>query len=138
MLGLRVITLTSSTASATASYIYNHTISLTGGYFNTWGTSDVLLFTGAGFTTGSPNSDGWTFDLAYLPFSYGGPRIWPWLNARIGITYTHYNRFDGSVNNVDQTPEGPLRTTTRPSSTLGSFFRISRDDDGTKSSVLRS
>ena len=64
----------------------------------------MLLFTGAGFTTGSPNSDGWTFDLAYLPFSYGGPRIWPWLNARIGRTYTHYNRFDGSVNNVDQTP----------------------------------
>ena len=89
---------------ASASYIYNHTITFTGGYFNTWGTSDVLLFTGAGFTTGSPNSDGWTFDLAYLPFSYGGPRIWPWLNARIGITYTHYNRFDGSVNNVDQTP----------------------------------
>jgi hypothetical protein len=90
-----------------ASYIYNHTISLTGGYFNTWGTSDVLLYTGAGFTTGSPNSSGWIFDLAYLPFSYGGPRIWPWLNARIGITYTHYNRFDGSLNNVDNPPTIP-------------------------------
>jgi hypothetical protein len=85
-----------------ASYIYNHTITLTGGYFNTWGTTDVLL--NSGFTTGSPNSSGWTFDLAYLPFSFGGPRIWPWLNARIGIEYTHYNRFDGSVNNVDFTP----------------------------------
>ena len=82
-----------------ANYVYNHTISLTGGYFNTWGTTDVLL--NSGFTTGSPNSSGWTFDLAYLPFSYGGPRIWPWLNARIGILYTHYDRFDGSVNNVD-------------------------------------
>jgi hypothetical protein len=88
---------------ASASYIYDRIISLTAGYFNTWGTSDVLLYTGAGFTTGSPNSDGWNFDLAYLPFSKGGPKIWPWLNARIGITYTHYNRFDGSVNNVDQT-----------------------------------
>jgi len=87
-----------------ASYIYNHTISLTGGYFNTWGTSDVLLYTGAGFTTGSPNSSGETVDLAFLPFSYGGPRIWPWLNARIGILYTHYNQFDGSVINVDMTP----------------------------------
>jgi hypothetical protein len=87
-----------------ASYIYNHTISLTGEYFNTSGTSDVLLYTGAGFTTGSPNSDGWEFDLAYLPFSYGGPKIWPWLNARFGIEYTLYNRFDGSVHNIDQTP----------------------------------
>ena len=87
---------------ASASYIYNHTISLTAGYFNTWGTTDVLL--NSGFTTGSPNSDGWTFDLAYLPFSFGGPGIWPWLNARIGIEYTHYNRFDGSVNNIDFTP----------------------------------
>jgi hypothetical protein len=89
---------------ASASYIYDHTISVTGGYFNTSGTSDVLLYTGAGFTTGSPNSNGWTADLAYLPFSKGGPKIWPWLNGRIGITYTHYNKFDGSVNNVDQTP----------------------------------
>jgi len=85
-----------------ANYVYNHTISLTGAYFNTWGTRDVLF--NSGFTTGSPNSSGWIFDLAYLPFSYGGPAIWPWLNARIGILYTHYNRFDGSVNNVDFTP----------------------------------
>jgi len=89
---------------ASASYIYNRTISVTGGYFNTWGTSDVLLYTGAGFTTGSPNSNGWIADVAYLPFSNGGPKIWPWLNARIGISYTHYNEFDGSGNNVDQTP----------------------------------
>ena len=88
--------------NVSANYVYNHTISLTAAYFNTWGTTDVLL--NSGFTTGSPNSSGWTFDLAYLPFSYGGPRIWPWLNARIGILYTHYNRFDGSVNNVDFTP----------------------------------
>jgi hypothetical protein len=84
---------------ASASYIYDRTISVTGGYFNTWGTSDVLLY--SGFTTGSPNSSGWTGDVAYLPFSNGGPKIWPWLNARIGITYTHYNEFDGSGNNVD-------------------------------------
>ncbi|MGA7325765.1 MAG: cytochrome C [Rhodomicrobium sp.] len=92
--------------NASASYIYDRTISLTGGYFATWGTSDVLLYgpTGAGFTTGSPNSSGWIFDVAYLPFSYGGPPLWPWLNARIGVSYTHYDKFNGSTNNVDQTP----------------------------------
>ena len=78
-----------------ASYIYNHTVSVTGEYFNTWGTSDAIL--NAGFSsTGSPNSNGWVVDVAYLPFSYGGPSIWPWFNARLGVSYTHYDEFDGS------------------------------------------
>jgi hypothetical protein len=94
------------TFNAFASYIYERTISVTSGYFATWGTSDVLLYgpTGAGFTTGSPNSNGWIVDVAYLPFSYGGPDFWPWLNGRIGVSYTHYDKFNGSTNNVDQTP----------------------------------
>ena len=93
-----------------ASYIYDRTFSFTAQYFATWGTSDALMYSsipGLGngtFTTGSPNSSGLTFDLAYLPFSYGGPPIWPWLNARIGIEYTHYIKFDGSTNNVDEIP----------------------------------
>ncbi len=87
---------------ASASYIYDRTISLTAGYFATWGTSDPLLYTNS--ATGSPNSSGWVFDLAYLPFSYGGPDLWPWFNGRIGITYTHYDKFDGATNNVDLVP----------------------------------
>jgi hypothetical protein len=88
--------------NASASYIYDRTISFTAGYFSTWGTTDPLLY--ATSTTGSPNSNGWTFDLAYLPFSKGGPDLWPWFNGRIGITYTHYDKFDGSTNNVDMIP----------------------------------
>ncbi len=92
-----------------ASYIYDQTISLTVGHFNTWGTSDALMYSslpgGVGFfTTGSPNSAGWTVDLAYLPFMHGGPDLWPWFNARLGVLYTHYDRFDGSTNNVDEVP----------------------------------
>jgi hypothetical protein len=87
---------------ASASYIYDHTISVTGGYFAKWGTTDPVLY--ANSPTGSPNSNGWIADLAYLPFSHGGPDLWPWLNARIGISYTHYDKFDGSTNNVDGVP----------------------------------
>jgi hypothetical protein len=92
-----------------ASYIYDRTISLTAGYFATWGTNDALLYgslaSGGGLSaTGSPNSSGWNFDLAYLPFSNGGPDFWPWFNARIGVQYTHYNKFDGSTTYVDQVP----------------------------------
>ncbi len=32
-----------------------------------------------------------------------GPDIWSWFNARIGVQYTHYEKFDGTWNNVDGT-----------------------------------
>lgn len=75
-----------------ASYIYEQTISATGGYFSATGNTDFTL---NGTPNGSPNSNGWTFDLAYLPFMHGGPSFWPWLNARIGIQYTLYDKFNG-------------------------------------------
>ncbi len=99
-----------NTVNISATYIYDRAYSFTAGYFNTWGQTDVLLYgslaTGLGFiassANGSPNSSGWNFDLAYLPFSWGGPDLWPWFNARLGVMYTHYDKFDGSTNNVDQ------------------------------------
>jgi len=93
---------TLNTFNASASYIYDRTISFTAGYFSTWGTTDPLLYSTS--ATGSPNSAGWVFDLAYLPFSKGGPDLWPWFNGRIGVSYTHYDKFDGSTNNVDMIP----------------------------------
>jgi hypothetical protein len=68
---------------------------LTGQYFNIWGTSDPLLY--AGLASGfSPNSDGWIAEIAYIPFGTGKAPGWPWLNARIGLDYTFYNKFDGT------------------------------------------
>ncbi len=81
-----------------ASYIYDRKVSFTTGYFNTWGTVDYNLY---GTTNGSPNSSYWKFDLAYLPFSDGGPNLWPGFNARIGVVYTHFDKFDGSSFNWD-------------------------------------
>ena len=43
----------------------------------------------------------WIFELAYLPFSHGGPSFWPWLNFRIGLQYTHWNKFGGATTNID-------------------------------------
>ena len=97
-----------------ASYIYDRKYSFTAGYFSTWGTNDAAIY-GSGVTpgvsvnggtyqssNGSPNSSGWNIDLAYLPYMKGGPDLWPWFNARIGIQYTHYDKFDGTWTNVDQ------------------------------------
>jgi hypothetical protein len=78
-------------------YVYDRTYSFSAGYFNTWGNADATLY---GTTNGSPNSNGWTADVAYLPFSKGGPDLWPWFNARIGVLYTHFDRLDGAGNSI--------------------------------------
>jgi hypothetical protein len=84
--------------NASLSYIYNQTWSLTAGRISVGGTADPALYN---TPTGSPNSAGWIGELAYLPFSHGGPSFWPWLNFRIGLQYTRWSKFDGSTSNVD-------------------------------------
>jgi phage shock protein PspC (stress-responsive transcriptional regulator) len=86
--------------NVSASYIYDHTWSLTTGRVSVGGTTDATLY---GTATGSPNSAGWIFELAYLPFSHGGPSFWPWLNFRIGLQYTRWTKFDGATTNIDGT-----------------------------------
>jgi len=89
--------------NVSATYIYDRKYSFTAGYLRTWGATDVGLYSTAivGSANGSPNTGAWNFDLAYLPFMNGGPDLWPWFNARIGIQYTHYDKFDGTWTNVD-------------------------------------
>jgi len=84
--------------NASVSYIYDHTWSLTAGRFSIGGTADATLY---GTFTGSPNSAGWITEIAYLPFSYGGPSFWPWMNMRIGLQYVLYNKFDGATTNIN-------------------------------------
>jgi len=83
--------------NASVSYIYDKTWSLTAGRISVGGTADATLY---GTFSGSPNSAGYIFELAYLPFSRGGPEFWPWLNFRIGLQYTHWNKFDGATTNI--------------------------------------
>ncbi len=79
---------------------YNKWI-FTGGYFNTSGTTDMLLYGADSVTTGSPNSDGWIAEIAYFPFAMGRSPLWPWLNARVGLQYIWYNKFNGASVNYD-------------------------------------
>ena len=85
------------------SYVYDGTVSFTAGYFNIWGDADPLLFPDSLSPTnlGSPNSNGWIFDVAWLPWSNGGPSIYPWFNARIGVSFTLYNQFNGASSNYN-------------------------------------
>jgi hypothetical protein len=84
--------------NASISYIYDQTWSVTAGRVSVGGTADAALY---GTPTGSPNSGAWIAEIAYLPFSHGGPAFWPWLNFRIGLQYTRWNKFDGASTNVD-------------------------------------
>ena len=68
--------------------------SVTGGYFQTTGTSDPILFAPASVTgsrTGSPNSRGGLGELA----------INPWQNTRFGMQYQFYSLFNGASNDYD-------------------------------------
>jgi hypothetical protein len=74
-------------------------IIFTGQYFNTWGTFDPVQFAGS-LGTGSPNSNGYIAEIAYIPFGSSKSPIWPWANARLGVQYTWYNKFDGDKLNA--------------------------------------
>jgi len=92
-------TLQTFRAQASISYGDNNKVVFTGGYFNTWGTSDALLYSTS--ATGSPNTDGWVAEVAYIPYGTGSPEIWPWFNARLGLQYVWYDKFFGASTNYD-------------------------------------
>jgi hypothetical protein len=80
---------------ASLAYGGDNRLVFTGQYFDVWGTSDPLLY--AGLASGfSPNSRGFTGEIAYIPFGVSQAPGWPWLNARIGLQYTAYQTFDGT------------------------------------------
>ena len=71
-------------------------IVLTGQYFDIWGSSDPTLYAGLGSGITTPNSNGFTAEIAYIPFGTSKAPGWPWLNARVGLQYTAYDKFDGT------------------------------------------
>jgi hypothetical protein len=83
-------------------YGNDNRIVLSGQYFNTWGSSDPILWGGlAGCappnTACNPNSNGFIGEIAYIPFSSSSAPVWPWANMRLGVQYTYYNKFDGDT-----------------------------------------
>ncbi len=84
-----------------ASFAYgaDNRVVFTAQYFNEWGTADAGLY-GTDPTTGlalTPNTNGWTAEIAYIPFGASKMAGWPWFNARIGLQYTYYNKLNGTT-----------------------------------------
>lgn len=80
---------------ASLAYGGDHRVVFTGQYFDTWGSSDPVLY--ADLASGiKPDSNGWTAEVAYIPFGINTAPLWPYFNTRIGLQYTSYNKFDGT------------------------------------------
>jgi hypothetical protein len=83
-----------------AALVFDHTYSLTGGYFNVRGSMDAGLW-GATSLANSPNGQGLIFDMAYMPFSKGAPGPDKNFNVRLGVQYVKYLQLYGGTANFD-------------------------------------
>lgn len=84
----------------TIDYLYEKTYGAAAQIFNVSGSVDPLLY--AGSASGSASSNGFIFQINYLPFNKGGgPAIWPRSNVKLSAQYVLYNRFDGGKQNFD-------------------------------------
>lgn len=87
------------------SYHYLNTYGLTAGVFDTRGNKDDALYNNgeadAGSINGSPNSRGYVLQADWTP--WGKDDSWgaPFANARLGLQYTGYTKFNGAKNNYD-------------------------------------
>jgi hypothetical protein len=87
------------TASLTGSYLFDKIIGFDVQYFYLSGDADTLLY---GTRTGKPDSNGWVFQLNYLPLNKtGGPALWPYSSVKLSLQYTLYNKFDGAEYDFD-------------------------------------
>jgi hypothetical protein len=87
-----------------ATYAFQQTWSGSLGLFSTTGTSNSGLFAPAdtgGSANGSPDSSGYTVQLEYVPWGKQSSPAAPWMNARFGLQYTGYHRFNGGRSDYD-------------------------------------
>jgi hypothetical protein len=85
---------TLKTFKLTGEYYYQRSIGGSFGIFNITGSSDPLLYPQAvvvGSLTNNPGSRGEIAELNFLP----------WLNTKLQLQYTRYDRFNGGTTNYD-------------------------------------
>jgi hypothetical protein len=78
------------------SYSFAATVTPTFQYFRTSGTPDANYWNTA---SGSPNSEGMIFEVAYVPWGKPDSPL-PGFNTRLAVQYVDYLRFDGASRNA--------------------------------------
>jgi len=82
------------TVMANAEYHFGNRFSGTVGFFDTWGTGDMALYSQApisGSANGDPKSNGYIANVSF----------WPIQNIQLAFQYTGYTRFNGGGTNYD-------------------------------------
>jgi hypothetical protein len=81
---------------ADVSYTFGATVTPSVQYFRTTGSNDPIYWS---TPTGSPNSEGMIFEVAYVP--WGKPDSpFPNTNLRLAVQYVSYFTFDGTTLNA--------------------------------------
>lgn len=78
------------------SYSYQNTYTPSVQYFSTWGSNDTALW---GTANGSPNSQGFIAEIAYVPFGKPDSPV-SWFNGRLALQYVAYTEFDGMTSHA--------------------------------------
>jgi hypothetical protein len=81
------------------SYYWRNQIGATIGAFDTFGSTDALLY--AANRTLKPDSSGVSFQLDGTPFGAASSPLGPRFNMRVGVQYISYFKFDGAGRNFD-------------------------------------
>ena len=92
------------TLSLDVTYAYRQTWVISAQLFDTQGNADPALYGPApvsGSLNASPDTRGYIWLLECIPFGKMDSFARPWLNVRVGVQYTGYQRFNGAGSNYD-------------------------------------
>ncbi|TAL96228.1 MAG: cytochrome C [Rhodanobacter sp.] len=89
-----------SSFNVNAAYWYENTYGATLAAFTTSGSSDMLLYSAASPLNNSPNTNGGSIELNWVPFGKGDSWAEPYANLRVGLQYTFYTKFNGDTSHA--------------------------------------
>ncbi|HEX7373483.1 MAG TPA: hypothetical protein VF277_00795 [Steroidobacteraceae bacterium] len=85
-------------------YAFRQTYVGSVGYFDTTGSRNMAAFAPDpidGSAGGRPDSRGYVFEADWVPWGKLDSPAQPWMNLRLGVQYTAYDRFNGGDRNYD-------------------------------------
>jgi hypothetical protein len=85
-------------------YAYRQTYVAALGLFDSSGTRDTALYAPNpvdGSANGRPDSRGYVLEVDWVPWGKLTSKAQPWMNLRVGVQYTGYDKFNGGDRNYD-------------------------------------
>ncbi|HQU04198.1 MAG TPA: hypothetical protein PLT25_05720, partial [Acidocella sp.] len=95
---------TLDTITLTASYLYRQKYGITETFSDLMGSADANLYgleNGGDSVNGKPNTSSFTTELDYYPWNNGGPKFFPWANAKFFVEGIVFPTYHGASSNYD-------------------------------------